>query len=163
MTAAGTVSPAPLDHLTSRLLRAWLAVGVCDALWASTITTVYGRSVVRLWQFLAATAFGDSMYQGGVATAALGLGIHFAVAFAWSALFLLLLVQSARLRAVLDSPAGVFTLGVIYGPVIWIVMSLVVIPLFTHKAGVVNVRWGIEALGHMAFVGMPMMWGLRRR
>lgn len=163
MTSTAMSSSSSADHLLRRLVRAGLAVGVMDALWASTITMIYGRSVSHLWQYLAATAFGPSMYDGGGATVALGLAIHFTVAFTWSAVFLFLLTRSARLRGVLDSPTGVFALGAVYGPFIWIMMSFVVLPLISHKPGALSVRWGIEALGHIAFVGMPMMWGLRRR
>jgi hypothetical protein len=47
---------------------------------------------------------------------------------------------------------------------IWIVMSRVVIPLVSQKDPVpITVRWWIQLVGHIAFVGMPMMWALRRR
>ncbi|MDB4914568.1 MAG: hypothetical protein JWM95_2212 [Gemmatimonadetes bacterium] len=162
-SAVAAPSPSSIGHPVLRLVRAGLAVGTADALWASTITAIHGHSVSRLWQYLAATAFGNSMYTGGAATVALGLAIHFVVAFAWSAVFLVLLMRFARLRGILESPTGVFTLGAVYGPFIWIMMSFVILPVFTHKPGAVSVRWGIEALGHIAFVGLPMMWGLRRR
>lgn len=147
-----------------RLIRGWLATGVVDGVWAVVLTLAYGRSVTRLWQGLTATVFDDRAYDGGLTTVALGIAIHFSVALAWSAIFLVLLLRTRKLEEMLDSPSGIFTLGAIYGPFIWIVMSRIVIPISTHKeAAPISVRWWIQLVGHAAFVGMPMMWGLRRR
>jgi hypothetical protein len=91
----------------SRLAEAGLLTGAVDGTWAIVLTLIYGRSLTRLWQGIAATAFGDRMFDGGAPTVLLGVLMHFGVAFAWSALFLLLVTRSAWLRSVLDSPHGV--------------------------------------------------------
>src|SRR3979411_2019441 len=99
----------------SRLLRAGRLTGVVDGTWAVVLTLAYGRSLVRLWQGIAATPFGESMFNGGAATAALGIAMHCGVAFAWSAVFLLLVTRWAWLRTVLASPGGVLKVAVVYG------------------------------------------------
>ena len=73
-----------------RLLRAGLLTAIVDGLFSSVLTVLYGRTVVRLFQGIAATAFGAGMFEGGLPTALLGLTMHFSVAFTWSAVFLLL-------------------------------------------------------------------------
>jgi hypothetical protein len=102
------------------------------------------------------------MFNGGVPTAALGLLMHFGVAFAWSALFLLLVMRLPSLRAILDSPHGPLTIAAVYGPIIWIVMSVVVIPLLVHRPVAIDIRWWIQLAGHIVFVGLPITWSIGR-
>ena len=142
---------------SARLVEAGLVTGVVDGLWAVVLTLIYGRSLTRLWQGIAATLFGERMFDGGTTTVALGIAMHFGVAFAWSAVFLLLIRRSAWLRGMLDSPFGVLKIAAVYGPLIWIVMSAVVIPLLTGKPLVVTGRWWIQLAGHIVFVGLPIV------
>jgi hypothetical protein len=143
-----------------RLVRAGLVTGVVDGLWAIVLTVLYGRTIIRLWQGIAATAFGAPMFDGGVPTALLGVVMHFGVAFAWSALFLLLVSQSSWLRRVLESPFGVVKVAAVYGPFVWIAMSAIVIPALTHTAVAITGRWWIQLVGHIVFVGMPIVWAI---
>ena len=39
-----------------------------------------------------------------------------------------------------------------YGPVIWLVMSLVVIPFLTKRPPTVAFRWWVQLVGHFPFV-----------
>lgn len=163
MTAAAVPSSAPIPDARARLLRAGLFTGVVDFCWAMVLTLTYGKSLLKLWQGVASVPFGKGMLDGGAPTALVGVVTHFGVAFSWSALLLVLLMRSAWLRGVLASPGGVFKVAVVWGPLIWIVMSLVMIPLFTGAATPVTVRWFIQLVGHVFFVGLPMAWGLSGR
>jgi hypothetical protein len=147
----------------SRLAAAGLLTGIVDGLWAIVLTLIYGRSLVRLWQGIAATAFGERMFEGGASTVLLGVLMHFGVAFAWSAMFLVLVTRSGWLRGVLDSPHGVLKVAAVYGPMIWIVMSAVVIPLLTGRPlATITGRWWIQLAGHVVFVGVPIVWSIWR-
>jgi hypothetical protein len=87
------------SHLLSRLLIAGLVTGVTDGLFSSTLAAfAYGSTVTRLWQGVASTLLGASAFDGGLRTAAVGLLMHFGVAFAWSAVFLVLLLSSSWVR-----------------------------------------------------------------
>jgi len=152
----------PRRSAASRLVAAGLLIGTVDGLWAIVLTFIYGRSLTRLWQGIAATAFGERMFDGGASTVLLGVLMHFGVAFAWSAVFLLLVTRSAWLRRVLDSPHGVLKVAAVYGPMIWIVMSAVVIPLLTRRPLVITGRWWIQLAGHVVFVGLPIVWSIWR-
>jgi hypothetical protein len=163
MSAAAVPYPASTDGSASRLVRAGLLTGVVDGLWAVALTLFYGRTLTRLWQGIAATAFGQSVFDGGMATVLLGVAMHFAVAFAWSAVFLLLVLRSPAVRRVLDSPLGVLKFAALYGPFVWMAMSGVVIPLLTHQPLVMTYRWWIQLAGHVVFVGVPIAWAIRRR
>ena len=143
------------------LLRAWLITGVTDALFSSCLAAfAYGSTVTRLWQGVAAVLLGSAAFDGGLRTAAIGLLMHFGVAFGWTAVFMLLVLSSSWLRGVLASPYGVITVASVYGPLIWIVMSMAVIPLFTHRPPTVNVRWWVQLAGHVPFVALPIVASL---
>lgn len=152
----------------SRLLRAGLLTGVTDGLFASVVTVaVFGSTLTRLWQGVAATLLGKAAFDGGTRTALVGVLMHFGVAFGWSTVFLLLVTRSAWLRRVLTSPYGVVKVAAVYGPSIWLVMSLVVIPLLLHRPPTITSRWWVQLIGHFPFVGLPIVasigGGVRRR
>lgn len=147
----------------TRLLRAGVLTGVVDGLWAVALTLAYGRTVTRLWQGVAATAFGERMLSLGLPGALVGVAVHFGVAFAWSAVLLLLVSRWRLLHGVLSSAQGVAAVALVWGPVIWVVMSAVVIPLRTGKPLAITGRWWIQLAGHALFVGLPMVWAISGR
>src|SRR3954451_3703973 len=145
------------DTLT-RLLRAGLLTGLIDGLFASVQSVAfYGSTVTRLFQGVASTLLGKSAIDGGNTPAVIGVLMHFGVAFGWSAVFLVLFTQSPRVRRVLSSPYGVVKVAAVYGPCIWLVMSLAVIALVLHRPPTINVRWWIQLIGHFPFVGLPIV------
>lgn len=151
-----------MGDASRRLVRAGLLCGVVDGLWAVALTLIYGRTVTGLFQGVAATAFGPAMLEGGVATALLGVGIHFGVAFGWSAVFLVLFLGWPRLRRILITPIGMVGVAAVYGPLIWVVMSAGLIPLLTGRPVTFSGRWWIQTAGHIVFVGLPIVWGIGR-
>lgn len=146
-----------------RLVRAGLLTGVTDGLFSSVLSaTVYGSTVTRLFQGVAATLLGTQAFDGGTRTALLGALMHFGVAFGWSAVFLLLVMRSARIRRVLAAPHGVVKVASLYGPFVWLVMSLAVIPLLVHGPPAINIRWWVQLIGHIPFVGLPIVASIGR-
>ena len=141
-----------------RLVRAGLVTGVTDGMFSSLLAAfVYGSTVTRLWQGVASTLLGAAALEGGIRTAAIGVLMHFGVAFGWSAVFLLLVLSSSWLRGVLAAPYGVVAVAAVYGPLIWLVMSLAVIPMLTHRPPAINIRWWVQLVGHAPFVGLPIV------
>jgi len=88
--------------------------------------------------------------------------MHFGVAFGWSLVFLTLVLRWPWIRRVLASRYGVIKVAAMYGPFIWLVMSLVVIPLLVHRPPVISSRWWIQFVGHFPFVGIPIVATLGR-
>jgi hypothetical protein len=159
----------PARHATgeramiSRLLRAGVTTGITDGLFSSVLSAfVYGSTVMRLWQGVASTLLGPSALDGGTRTAAIGLLMHFGVAFGWSAVFLIFYASSAWIRGVLGSFSGVLAVAAVYGPLIWIVMSFAVVPLLTHRPPAINIRWWIQLVGHVPFVALPIVASIAR-
>jgi hypothetical protein len=155
-------SPSHRD-LLSRLVRAGLLTGVVDGLFSSVLNVVaYGSTVSRLFQGVASVVLGSEAFNGGAPTVAVGVLMHFGVAFAWSAVFLFLVLRSRRVRSFLASPYGVIKVASLYGPFIWMVMSLVVIPVLVQRPPTIGVRWWIQLIGHIPFVGVPIVASSRR-
>jgi hypothetical protein len=139
-------------------LRAGLVTGVTDGLFSSALAAfVYGSTVTRLWQGVASVLLGAAAFDGGARTAAIGLAMHFGVAFAWSGVFLVLVLAAPWLRALIASPPGVIAVASIYGPIVWMVMSLALIPLFTQRPPAINLRWWVQFVGHIPFVALPIV------
>lgn len=154
--------PIPTRSTTlSRIVRAGLLTGVTDGLFSSVLSVAfYHSTVTRLFQGVASTLLGTSAFDGGIKTAALGVLMHFGVALGWSAVFLLLLDRSPWIRRLLDSPHGALKVASLYGPFIWLVMSLAVIPLLLHRPPTFNARWWTQLIGHIPFVGWPIVWAI---
>ena len=147
-----------------RLLRAGLTTAVVDGLFSSILAAFfYDSTVTRLWQGVASTLLGPEAFNGGLRTALVGVAMHICVAFGWSAVFLFLVMRSRSVMRTLDGPLGVLKVASVYGPSIWLVMSLAVIPLLLHRPPTFNIRWWVQLLGHFPFVGLPIVGSLAPR
>ena len=145
--------------MASRILRAGLLTGVMDGMFSSILSVAfYDSSATRLFQGVAGVLIGaQPAMDGGVPTALLGLLMHFAVAFAWSILFVMVCLRLAWLRNLIASKHGVLKVAALYGPFIWSFMSLVVIPLLIQRPPSITTRWWIQFFGHIPFVGLPIV------
>jgi hypothetical protein len=141
-----------------RLVRTGLSTAVIDGCFATVLhVTVFGSTFTRLWQEAASVPLGPRALEGGWATVGLGLLLHVVVAFVWSAVFLFLVLRWPWVRRRVASTRGMLEVAAIYGPLIWLVMSMLVIPLFTHRPPRVNGRWWIQLVGHIPFVAVPIV------
>jgi hypothetical protein len=145
------------------ILVTWLVTAAWDFLCASTLSIVaYGSTFSRLWQGVAAAALGPSALQMGARGVAAGLVLHLLVALIWSAVFVLAVAGSVVLRRALARPLAALGAAFVYGPFIWLVMSLAVIPLATGKAPALSFRWWVQVLAHVPFVAIPLVFTARR-
>lgn len=165
MTPRVVVTPKsafPRDAIP-RLVAAGLVTGVIDGLFSGSLNVfAYGSTVTRLFQGVAATVLGRQALDGGTPTAAVGVLMHFGVAFLWSAVFLFLVMGSSWVRSLLTSPYGAIKVASFYGPFIWMMMSLAVIPFLVGRPPAINVRWWIQLFGHIPFVAIPIVTSIGR-
>ena len=144
--------------VTRLLVRAWLTIAVVDAIFATTLPVVaYGQPLGRVWQGVASVLLGPSAMQGGARTMLVGLVMHFGVALGWSTVFLALALALPRLRQLVATPAGIVAVSAVYGPVIWMIMSFVVIPRLTGRPPTINARWWVQLVAHVPFVAIPIV------
>ncbi len=104
---------------------------------------------------------GPAAFEMGSESVTVGLALHLAVALAWSALFVIALGASAALRRVVARAGGAFAVACVYGPVIWLVMSLAVIPLATGSPPGFGFRWWVQLVAHVPFVTLPLVFAAR--
>jgi hypothetical protein len=150
------------DNVAGRLLRTWLLIGVVDFLFASCLSVfAYRGTFGGLWRGVASVPFGAEMLKAGERGVAIGIALHFAVAVLWSAVFVLGLAQLGFVRRLVASPAGVLAVAAVYGPLIWTVMSFVLIQAFTGRPPAVNFRWWVQFFAHIPFVALPIVWAGR--
>jgi hypothetical protein len=140
------------------LARAWLATAVVDGLFASALSRWgYHSTITRLWQGVASTVVGPTAFERGFETVLLGLVMHVGVALVWSTVFVALVIGWPTLRRAIGTALGAVIAALVYGPAIWLVMSLAVIPTLTGRAPQITARWWIQLAGHVVFVALPMI------
>lgn len=133
-----------------------LIVGAMDITSAFIIAISRGSTVTRLLQFVASGLIGQEAFQGGAATASLGLGLHFVIAFAVVVVFYFASRQLSLLRrqAVLS--------GMIYGVIVFGVMNLIVLPLSAAKPRHTLTGDLIQIGIHLFVIGLPTALLIRR-
>ena len=141
----------------------WLVTAAWDFLCASALSVfAYHGTFAHLWQGVASTVLGPTAIDGGTRPLLVGIALHLAVAFTWSAIFVAVARTSSGLRRTIATPAGALGMAVAYGPIIWLVMSIVVIPLATGHAPRFGFRWWVQIFAHIPFVTIPLVFTARR-
>ena len=145
------------------LIPVWLVTAAWDFVCATALSVfAYHTTFARLWQGVASTVLGPSALDGGATTIAAGIVLHLAVAFTWSAIFVAAARMSPGIRRAIATPSGALAVAVAYGPIIWLVMSLVIIPLATGRPPRFGFRWWVQIFAHVPFVTIPLVFTTRR-
>jgi hypothetical protein len=140
------------------IARAGLLTAFTDGAFSSVLSVAfYHSTVTRLFQGVAATLLGPDALAGGARTALIGVLMHIGVAFGWSAVFVLLVAPLPWVRALMASRYGVLKVAALFGPTVWVTMSLAVIPLLVRRPPMIGVRWWIQLVGHVFVVGLPIV------
>jgi len=133
-----------------------LIVGAMDITSAFILALSRGSTVTRLLQFVASGLIGPKAFEGGTATAALGLGLHFVIAFGLVAVFY------AASRSLAFIPRHAVMSGLIYGLIVFAVMNLIVLPLSAAKPRHSLTGDLIQIGIHMFVIGLPTALLVRR-
>jgi hypothetical protein len=158
MSAGIATYPISNTNLIRRVVIAGLITGITDGLFSSILSVAfYNSTVTRLFQGVASVILGTDALNGGIKTAALGILMHFFVAFVWSGIFLLFVFRWSWIRRTVESRYGAAKIACLYGPVVWMAMSCAVIPTLTHRPPTITIRWWIQFFGHIPFVGLPIV------
>jgi len=133
-----------------------LIVGAMDITSAFLIAISRGSTATRLLQFVASGLIGQKAFEGGAATAALGLALHFVIAFSLVAIFY---AASRRLDFLRRQAVAS---GLIYGLIVFGVMNLIVLPLSAAKPRHSLTGDLIQIGIHMFVIGLPTSLIIRR-
>lgn len=139
------------------ILAGGLTVGILDILDAFIFFGVRGVAPGRILQAIAAGLLGPSAFQGGSAVMALGILLHFCIAFG------IVLTYWLLSRALRIPPRHTLLVGLVYGLMAWVVMNFVVIPLSAAGRGPMQWPGVVNGLLIHAFgVGLPAVWFVHR-
>lgn len=147
-----------------RVLLTGALVGVADyAIGFGIFVAMFGRPLLGVFQAPAAGVLGLAAFRGGIRTAALGTVLHFLIAVVWALVFAFFYDRWPALRRTVARVSGLALASAVVGVVVWLVMNNVVAPLGRGRPEPFGTRlfWGV-LVGHVFFVGLPLVWGTRR-
>lgn len=151
--------------LAQRILLAGAITGVTDGLFAIALAVWWRKraTIEQVFQGIAGGLIGPSARNGGHATALRGVGLHFLIATIWAAVFILVALRIRWVREQLRTARGTVVVAMIYGPLVWLAMDFVVIPLSyaQHTPPTSPGFWRL-LVGHAFVVGLPIAWVARR-
>jgi hypothetical protein len=135
---------------------AGLIAGILDITSAFVIAGIKGTGSIRMLQGIASGVLGQRSFEGGMATAALGLAIHFLIAFTAATLF----YAASRKFSFLTQHA--VASGLLYGIAVYVVMYWLVIQLVFPNARPSISRDVTAVIIHMTLIGLPIALVVRR-
>jgi uncharacterized membrane protein YagU involved in acid resistance len=120
-----------------------------------------GTPPAVILQAVAAGLLGPAAFQGGAATAAAGLGLHFLIAFGMAGVYWL---ACRRWPALVVRPVAA---GLAYGALTWLAMNHAVVPLSRATPPPFIPAWFVDGiLAHLLLVGFLLAfvarWSARR-
>jgi len=144
-SAAGPLS------LFRAIVYATLLAGALDATDGVVFFGLQGLNPIQVLQYIASGLLGAQSFRGGLAAAALGVLVHFAIAFAVVAIYLLAIrrIPVPRSQWVIS--------GLVYGAAVWAVMNLAILPLTAVAPSHITTAALLNGvIGHALFVGLPI-------
>jgi hypothetical protein len=157
VNAATEVSLGENPNALRAVLWAGFACGVLDITAALVVYGYLGLKPVPLLQGIASGLLGPKAFDGGLATALLGLLCHFVIAFGAATVYF---VVSRALRVLVDQ-AVVF--GALYGVAVYFFMNRIVLPLSAVAKRPFSLKMMIVGgVIHIFCVGLPISLSVRR-
>lgn len=164
MEGQSAATAARSHGMVSRYLAAGAIVALLDLLWAGLVWVVVLQTItpIQLPQSIARGLIGSAAaYGGGWRTAFLGLGLHCVVAYGWTLVYWAAVRGSARLRRQVRTRGGAVRTGLLYGALVWVAMTQVVMPLSRAGAATMDWLWLINLGQHALMVGLPIVLVMR--
>ena len=156
-----SVATAELSGETSKAVQAIVAAGllagVMDITAACLNSWRFGVKPQRVLQAIASGVLGPGSYQGGLKTAALGLFLHFVIAFGAATAYFI----ASRKLTFLTHRAVIY--GALYGVAVHLFMSFIVLPLSAFRKAPFSLSAFLTGMViHIFCVGLPISLMIRR-
>jgi hypothetical protein len=132
------------------IVSAGLIAGILDITSAFVIAGLKGVGPIRMLQGIASGLLGARSFEGGMATAGLGLAIHFLIAFTAASVFY---AASRKLTFLTQRPV---ISGLLYGVAVYLFMYWIVVPLVFVTALHSVSRDVTAVIVHMLLIGLPI-------
>ena len=141
-----------MNNIGRTVLTATLICGTLDIVCACAFAGLRGNGPIGVLHSVASGPFGNGVESGGVATALLGLAVHFAIMTVMAGVFV---AAAWRLPFVAAHP---LIAGIAYGILLYLFMYWIVLPLrWPANFPSLKPRGVASALfAHIVCVGIPM-------
>ncbi|MGE5322429.1 MAG: hypothetical protein ACM3SW_06185 [Actinomycetota bacterium] len=134
-----------------------LACGVFDITQAFVAWGLMGIKPVAILRHIASGVLGAKAAHGGAGTAALGLALHFVIAFGAATVYYI----ASRWIPFMTEHAVIS--GLLYGECVFLFMYFVVVPLSAAAKGHFTIATLVTGpIGHTVLVGLPIALSVRR-
>jgi len=135
-----------------------VVAGTLDLVYASVFWALRASvPVQRILQSVASGLLGKASFEGGAATAALGLALQYVIAIPMAVAYYLVARRWPLLRR---RPVAC---GAGYGLVLYGIMNYVVVPLSAASSGSKVPLWiALSVATHVAFIGIPIALFVRK-
>jgi len=145
------------ESSSKAIVWAGLIAGAMDIAAAFVVYGVFDATPLRILQGIASGLLGPRSYEGGIATATLGLLCHFTIAFGAATVFFLLSRQMPFLTR------QFILAGALYGIAVYLFMGRVVIPLSRAHRNPFSLKMMIIGIIiHIFCVGLPISTTIKR-
>jgi hypothetical protein len=136
---------------------ATLVVGALDATDGVIFFGLQGLNPIQVLQFIASGVLGAAAFTGGIATAGVGVLVHFAI----TAVVVSIYILASQRIPLIRSQWIIF--GLLYGAAVWAVMNLIVLPLTAVAPSSITTAAALNGvIGHALFVGLPSAFFARK-
>lgn len=113
----------PRSRILLAVVAGGLLAGVLDIVYAISMALMRGGSATKILHAIASGVLGKEAYQGGTATAVLGLALHMAILLVAAAVYAL------AYRRIRWMQQHVLLAGAAFGVLVYLFMNFVVLPL----------------------------------
>lgn len=149
-----TVSSVPTRRIQrwAFVLAGGLVAGTLDIIYACIFWALKSDvPAQRILQSIAAGVLGKASFEGGAATAALGLALHYFIALSMALAYFLV---ARRWAPLWQRP---FLYGAAYGLLLYLIMNYVVVPLSAAGPGSKDPLWIVLTISvHALLIGIPI-------
>jgi hypothetical protein len=150
--------PGSSSQAFAALLAGGVAAGVLDILYAFVLATLRGGTPMRTLQAIASGLMGAPAFQGGLATATLGLVLHLGITVAAAGVYFAVARRSVTVRR------RWLAAGSLFGVLVYLAMNFAVLPLsaIPFKVGYTPAVILQGFVSHAVLVGWPIAFCLHR-
>ena len=158
MSTTAAAFPIRKPNAVRAILWGGFSCGVLDITAAFVVYGFFGARPILILQGIATGVMGPKAREGGLATAALGLFLHFVIAFGAATVYFI----ASRFMLFLTKHA--VPAGFLYGIAAYFFMQRIVIPLSAARRSPFSLRMMIIGIViHMFCVGLPIALSVRRQ
>ncbi len=149
-----------LSTVARMILGIGLFAGALDITDNLIFNQIRGITPKMVFQYIASGVLGMKSFQGGLATVALGIVLHFVIALIWTGVFY---AASCKFAILLRRPV---MSGLLYGGAVYLLMNFIVLPLSAvpHRANAITMASRINGvLAVVLFIGVTISLLVRRQ